>query len=100
MSDWGEPWKFMIIKAEASETLTASDWQVEKIGSNIYLVSGRTQSGATVRIAGRDVFAASDGSFRLQVSASSPNITVEISDERGNRSRYGLNLNSARVIRQ
>ncbi len=100
MSDWGEPWKFTIIKAEASETLTASDWQVEKIGSNIYLVSGRTQSGATVRIAGRDVFAASDGSFRLQVSASSPNITVEISDERGNRSRYGLNLNSARAIKQ
>jgi hypothetical protein len=99
-SDWGEPWKFTIIKAAASETLTASDWQVEQVAGNVYLVSGRTQAGATVRIAGRDVFASADGSFRLQVSAASPNVTVEISDERGNRSRYGLNLNSARAVRQ
>jgi hypothetical protein len=99
-SEWGEPWKFTIIKQAASETLTASDWLVEKVGGNIYLVSGKTQPGATVRIAGRDVFAAADGSFRLQVSASSANITVEISDERGNRSRYGLNLNSVIATRQ
>ncbi len=99
-SDWGEPWKFAIVKSAASETLTATDWQVETVGGNIYLVSGRTQPGATVRIAGRDVFAAADNSFRLQISAGSPNVTVEISDERGNRSRYNLNLNSARAVRQ
>jgi hypothetical protein len=46
-SDWGEPWKFTIIKAAASETLTASDWQVEQVAGNVYLVSGRTQAGAT-----------------------------------------------------
>lgn len=100
MSDWGEPWKFTIVKPAASETLTAADWQVEAVGGSIYLVSGRTQPGATVRIAGREVFAAANGSFRLQISAGSPNVTVEISDERGNRSRYGLNLNSARAARQ
>ena len=99
-SDWGEPWKFTVIKAAANETLAAGEWQVEKIGGNIYLISGRTQAGATVRSAGREVFASADGSFRLQISANSPNATVEISDERGNRSRYNLNLNSARAIRQ
>ena len=99
-SDWGEHSKFTIIKAAASGTLVATDWQVEAVGGNIYLVSGRTQPGATVRIDGREVFAAADGSFRLQVSASSANVTVEISDERGNRSRYGLNLNTARAVRQ
>ena len=99
-SDWGEPWKFAIVKSASSESLAASDWQVETVGGNIYFVSGRTQPGATVRIAGREVFAAADGAFRLQVSASSPNVTIEISDERGNRSRYGLNLNSARAVRQ
>ena len=100
-SDWGEPWKFTIIKSEAaSGTLTASDWQVESVGGNIYLVSGKTQPGATVRIAGREVFASADGSFRLQVSASSATVAVEISDERGNRSRYGLNLNTARGVKQ
>jgi hypothetical protein len=99
-SDWGEPWKFTVVKSAASESLAGTDWQVEAVGGSIYLVSGRTQPGATVRIAGREVFAAANGSFRLQVSAGSPNVTVEISDERGNRSRYGLNLNSARAVRQ
>ncbi len=99
-SDWGEPWKFTIIKQPSSVTLAASDWQVETVGGSIYLISGRTQPGATVRIAGRDVFAAADGSFRLQISANSPAVTVEISDERGNRSRYALNLSSARAVRQ
>jgi hypothetical protein len=100
MSDWGEPWKFTIVQPAASEALTATDWQVEAVGGSIYLVGGRTQSGATVRIAGREVFANANGSFRLQVSAGSPNVTVEISDERGNRSRYSLNLNSVRAVRQ
>ena len=99
-SDWGEPWKFTIIKQTASETLAASDWQIESLGGSIYLVGGRTQPGATVRIGGREVFADAGGAFRLQVTANSPNVTVEINDERGNRSRYGLNLNSGRAGRQ
>jgi len=99
-SDWGEPWKFAIIKSAASEAISASDWKVESVGGNIYFISGRTQAGATVRIAGREVFAAADGSFRLQISPNSSAVTVEISDERGNRSRYGLNLSSARAVKQ
>ncbi|MGI8789048.1 MAG: FecR domain-containing protein [Pyrinomonadaceae bacterium] len=99
-SDWGEPWKFTIVKAATGETLSATDWQVEPIGGNLYLVGGKTQPGATVRIAGREIFAAADGSFRLQIAANSAAAAVEISDERGNRSRYSLNLNSARATRQ
>lgn len=99
-SDWGEPWKFTIIKQAASETLAASDWQIQTVGGNIYLVGGKTQPGATVRIGGREVFADASGSFRLQVTTNSPNVIIEISDERGNRSRYGLNLNSGKAVRQ
>lgn len=99
-SDWGEPWKFTILKPSAGENLTGSDWQVEAVGGNIFLISGRTQPGAIVRIAGREIFAAADGSFRLQIQSGAANVTVEISDERGNRSRYGLNLNSARATKQ
>lgn len=99
-SDWGEPWKFTIIRQTGGTGLAAGEWQIEAVGGSIYLVGGKTQPGATVRIGGREVFAAADGSFRLQISANSPNITVEISDERGNRSRYGLNLNSGKAIRQ
>jgi hypothetical protein len=99
-SDWGEPHKFTIIKTAASEILTARDWQIEAVGGKIYLVGGKTQPGATVRIAGREVFASADGSFRLQVAAAAETITVEISDERGNRSRYALNLSSGTAVRQ
>ncbi len=99
-SDWGEPWKFTVVKQSNGATLAASDWQVEPVGGSIYLISGKTQPGATVRSAGREVFAAADGSFRLQVSANSSTVAVEINDERGNRSRYSLNLNSAKAARQ
>lgn len=101
-SDWGEPFKFTIFKQAASSgtILPATDWQVETVGGNIYLISGRTDPGATVRISGREIFAASDGSFRLQISTKSASVLVEINDERGNRSRYNLNLNSVKAVRQ
>ena len=36
-SDWGEPWKFTIIKQKGNDALTANGWQVEKVGGNIYI---------------------------------------------------------------
>ncbi len=100
-SDWGEPFKFTIFKPNvALSSLNATDWQVETVGGNIYLINGRTEPGATVRIGDREIFAAADGSFRLQISAKSATVLVEINDERGNRSRYNLNLNSAKAVRQ
>lgn len=99
ISEWSEPSKFTIIKREEGSPLGASDWQVEKVGGNVYLISGRTQPGATVRILGRETFAASDGSFRLQISTAAPEVTVEISDERGNRNRMVLSLSMARAVR-
>jgi hypothetical protein len=100
ISDWSEPLKFSVIKREASQGLTAGEWQVEKIGGNVYRISGRTQAGAIVRVAGRETFAAGDGSFRMQVSAASSETSVEISDETGNRSRYVLSLNTGRAFKQ
>ncbi len=100
ISEWSEPWKFTIIKSEASRTIEASDWLVEAMGGNIYRVSGKTQSGATVTIAGRETFAASDGSFILQISSPSSEARVDVSDERGNRSGFVISLRSARVVRR
>ena len=99
-SDWGEPFKFTIIRKVSNAALEATDWQVETVGGNIYLVNGKTEPGATVRIGGREIFAASDGSFRVQVSSKSSSVAVEINDERGNRSRYSLNLNTSKANRQ
>lgn len=100
ISEWSEPLKFAVIRRAASAELAASDWQVEKIGGNIYSIGGRTQAGAVVRSAGRETFARSDGLFSLQISAASPETIVEISDETGNRSRYVLSLISGRAVRQ
>ena len=100
ISEWSEPWKFSVVRREETRSLTASDWQVERLGGNIYLVNGKTQPGATIRVSGRIALAAADGSFRVQVSTPSPEATIEISDEHGNRSNFVLALGAGRVVRQ
>lgn len=99
-TEWSEPWRFNVVKVEGSVSLTASDWQVEGVGGNIYFVSGKTQAGAIVRISGRETFAMGDGGFRIQVSSSAPETTVEIADDRGNRNRYLLSLKTGKVLKQ
>ncbi|MGI9036217.1 MAG: FecR domain-containing protein [Pyrinomonadaceae bacterium] len=91
-SEWSEPWKFTVVKREESASLTASDWQVERLGGSVYLINGKTQPGATVRILGREIFASADGSFRLQIATQAAEAVVEINDEHGNRTRYAVTL--------
>ncbi len=99
-SDWSEPWKFMAVKREGNQPIPASDWKSESVGGSIYRISGITQPGATVRAQGRETFAKGDGTFNLQVSSSLAQTTVEIGDEKGNRSSYSLNLRSGTAVRQ
>jgi FecR protein len=100
ISEWSEPWKFIIVKREESEGLNVTDWKVETLGSGVYIISGHTQPGVTVRITGRETFAAGDGSFRQQISSAAPETTVEINDEHGNHTRFVLSLSAAKVLRQ
>ena len=99
-STWSEHWKFTVVKREGSTSIGVDGWQVEDLGGRIYRISGKTQSGATVRAQGKQTFATGDGSFLLQITSPSPQTTVEVSDERGNRSGFVLNLSSGKVIRQ
>jgi hypothetical protein len=99
-SNWSEQWKFTVVKREGSTSIAASGWQVENIGGQIYRISAKTQSGATVRAQGKQTFATGDGSFLLQITSPAPQTTVEVSDERGNRSSFVLNLTSGKVVRQ
>ncbi len=99
-SNWSEHWKFSIIKREGNTSIGASNWQVEDLGGRIYRISGKTQSGTTVRAQGKSTFATGDGSFLLQISSPSAQTTVEISDERGNRSSFVLNLSNGKVVKQ
>lgn len=96
-SDWSEPQKFSVIKNTANRALDASEWKVESMGGNIFRIYGRTQSGAIVRSAGRETFAAADGSFVLQISASSGETRVEISDDKGNRGAFAVSLRNGKA---
>ncbi len=100
ISDWSELSKFAIVKQTTNEPMTASDWAIEKVGGNIYIIRGKTQSGAIVGVSERETFATGDGSFRLQISAGGAEVVVGISDEKGNRSSYILNLNTAKAVRR
>ncbi len=99
-SEWSEPQKFTVIKSAANEAINADEWKVEGMGGNIYRIYGKTKPGATVRSSGRDTFAAADGSFILQISASSGETKVDIGDDKGNRGGYVISLRNGNVLRK
>ncbi|MCU0238062.1 MAG: FecR family protein [Pyrinomonadaceae bacterium] len=97
MSEWSEPWKFTVAVRDEKTSLRADNWGVENIGGNLYLISGKTAAGATIRILGRETFAISDGTFKLQVAVPANNVAIEIKDEQGGRSVYSLNLKTVKA---
>lgn len=99
-SDWSEPRKLTVVRQLGGETIEASDWQVEPVGGRVYLVRGKTQSGTIVRAGERETFAAADGSFTLQIASDTPVVAVDLSDERGSRSRYNISLRTGAARRQ
>ncbi|MCA1589605.1 MAG: hypothetical protein LC734_04295, partial [Acidobacteria bacterium] len=98
-SEWSEPWRFNIVRPDASGMILVDNWGFESVGGTVYIISGRTHPGLRVRAAGREAFVGGDGSFRLQVSAPG-DITVEVSDDHGNRSGYVVTPRSGRVTRR
>jgi hypothetical protein len=100
-TEWNEPWKFQIVRNQNGRSIEVAEWRTENIGGNVYLISGRTSPGLAVRTQGREpTYAASDGSFRLQVTTPSSVVPVEVSDDRGNRSGFILSLQTAKVMRR
>ena len=93
-SEWSEPQKFVVAQPVQGDTVNVSDWAVEHLGGNIYLVRGRTQPGTTVRIANREAQAGGDGTFQLQITAtnSARDVDAEARSPDGNSSRYKLSL--------
>lgn len=99
-SDWSEPGRFGVIRQQASMAVDASEWNVERVGGNVYFVSGRTRPGFLVRALGREAFASGDGTFRLQIATPQSEVAVEMSDDRGNRGGFVISLRNARVLRR
>jgi hypothetical protein len=99
-SDWNESWKFNVVKRETNPAIEVADWRVENVGGNVYIIVGRTRPGLQVRALGRQVFAAGDGVFRLQISTPLSEVAVELGDDGGNRGGFVLSLRNAKVLRR
>jgi hypothetical protein len=93
-SDWSEPKKFMVTTRGTGSQISVSGLTAERLGGNIYIVRGRSEPGITIRVAGRETLAATDGSFQIQVTApvGESQLTVEAQDPRGNSSQYRVAL--------
>jgi len=44
-SDWNEPWRFNVVKSDTNPALEVSDWRVENVGANVFIISGRSRAG-------------------------------------------------------
>lgn len=99
-TNWGDPWKFLVVRGGDSVTIEASEWAVERVGGNVYLLSGRTRPGVTIKAQGRETNSGADGAFRMQISSPSIETAVEISDDRGNRAGFIISLRNAAVLRR
>jgi hypothetical protein len=98
ISEWSEPYKFVVAVRNAGGKLEVTDWNVEYIGGNIYLISGKTLPGATVHCVGREIIASNDGSFRLQIPAPSDTVVVEVEEINSTTGSYSLNLSTSKVV--
>ena len=100
VSDWSEAAKFTVIRRSSGGEINAGDWGVENLGGRIFIISGKTIPGTTVRSMGRETFSKGDGSFRLQISSPTSQVGISISDDKGNLTRYILSLETARARKQ
>jgi hypothetical protein len=99
-TNWNDPWKFIVVRGGGGVAIEASEWSVERVGGQIYLISGRTNAGVTVKAQGRETNSGPDGTFKLQISSPSIETAVEISDDRGNRTGFVISLRNGNVLRR
>jgi hypothetical protein len=99
-SEWNEQWRFNVVKRETNPAIEVTDWRVENVGGNVYIISGRTRPGLQVRTQNRQGMAGPDGVFRMQVSTPLSEVAIELGDDVGNRGGFVLALRTAKVVRR
>ncbi|MFN2500570.1 MAG: hypothetical protein ABR530_00990 [Pyrinomonadaceae bacterium] len=99
-TNWNDAWKFNVVRSGSSGSYDASGWRIERVGGNVYLISGRTGPGLVIRSQGREVYSGPDGSFRLQITTPSGETAVEIGDDQGNRTGFVISLGNGSVLRR
>jgi hypothetical protein len=94
-SEWTEPQKF-IIASKGTNELTINQVNVEYLAGNVYIVSGNSQPGTTIRVNGRITAASSDGRFQLQFTLprGTKRFMLTAEDERGNSREFDLSVNT------
>jgi hypothetical protein len=97
-SDWSDPRKFTIGTRGSGSPVPVSELAAELLGGRLYLISGRSEPGTTIRVAGRETIVPAAGTFQLQVSAppGAQDINIEAEDPRGNSTPYRLSLSARR----
>jgi hypothetical protein len=98
-TNWNDAWKFNVVRGSGGG-VDAAEWHVDHVGGSVYVITGRTQPGMIVASQGRQTFAGADGTFRLQISSPSGETNVEVSDDRGNRTGYVINLSNSNIVRR
>ena len=99
-TNWNDAWKLSVARGGGGGNIDTVEWHVDHVGGSVYMISGRTRPGMVVTSQGRQTFAGADGSFRLQISSPSGETNVEISDDRGNRTGFVINLATGSVVRR
>ncbi len=99
-TEWSDASRFMVVRGGGGGSINVAGWQVERVGGNIYVISGRAGPGMIVRSQGRETNAGPDGSFRLQISSPSIETAVEVADDKGNRTGFIISLRNGNVLRR
>ena len=97
---WNDAWKCVVVRGNAAVQIDATELGVERVGGNVYIITGRTSPGMIVRAGGRETFSNRDGAFRLQISTGATETAVEVGDERGNRAGFVISLRSGELLRR
>jgi len=95
-SDWAEAQKFVVVPGGEGRGVSVNLGAPELIGGSIYLLRGTAEPGTTISVAGRETIAASDGSFKMQISAppGANEVQLEALDPEGNRNQYKVTLSA------
>ena len=94
-SDWSEPQKFIVASlSTGSGSVSVTRLNTTYLGGDLYIIRGSSAPGTTISALGREALVGADGTFQIQVTATSGTreVTVFAFDPHGNRSQYRLSL--------
>ncbi len=90
---YSDPFKFtMVGNMSGGRTLTIKGTHKTPMGGGTYLVEGRCEAGARVKVGGKPARVEADGSFRaiVTLAAGARSIMIEAEDQDGNTGRQSL----------